>query len=55
MPCRDSIEDPHHFNADPDPSFIFNADPDPTFHFNTDPDMNPDPDPVPHQNDATPF
>jgi hypothetical protein len=43
---------PSTFNADPDPPFIFNADPDLTFHFNTDPDMNPDPDPVPHQNDA---
>ncbi len=52
MPWRDRIEDPHHFNADPDPSFIVNADPDPTFHFNTDQDMNQDLDPVPHKSDA---
>jgi hypothetical protein len=30
--------DPHHLNADPDPSFHFNAYPDLTFHFNVDPD-----------------
>jgi hypothetical protein len=31
--CR---AEPHHFNADTDPSFHFNADPDPTFNFNAD-------------------
>ncbi len=39
-------EEPHNFNADPDPAFNFDADPDPTFQFNTGPDMNQDPDPV---------
>jgi hypothetical protein len=29
--------DPHHANADPDPSFHFNAYPDPTFHFDASP------------------
>ena len=47
------VADPHHLNADPDPSFYFNAltEPDPAFHFNGDsvPDpffhtnANPDP------------
>jgi|LakMenEpi03Aug12_release.lakeMendotaPanAssembly.Ray.scaffolds.fasta_scaffold1019016_1 hypothetical protein len=40
--------DPHHMNADLDPSFHFNADLDPNFHFNADPD----PDPAPHQINA---
>ncbi len=39
--------DPHHFNADPDPTFYSNADLDPAFHFNVDPD------PDPHQSDGT--
>ncbi len=34
------VADPHHLDADPDPSFHFNADP---VHFNSDPDPNPDP------------
>jgi hypothetical protein len=38
------VADPHHFHADPDPSFHFNTNP--TFHFNADPD------PVPHQSDV---
>ncbi len=43
-------DDPHNFNADPDPAFHFNADPDPdpAFHFNADPDL----DLVPHQSDG---
>jgi hypothetical protein len=41
------VEDPHHFNANPDPSFHFNADPDLTFHFHADPNT----DPAPHQSD----
>jgi hypothetical protein len=35
------VADPHHINADPDPSFYFNADSDPAFHFNADPDPAP--------------
>jgi hypothetical protein len=48
-----TVADPHHFDADLDPSFHFDADPDPTFHFDADPnptlhfDVAPDPDPVP--------
>jgi hypothetical protein len=43
-------DDPHNFNADPDPAFHVNADPDPdpAFHFNADPDL----DPVPHLSDG---
>ncbi len=47
--------DPHHCNADPDPSFHFNPVPDPIFHFNAVPDptfyinAETDPDPAPHQ------
>jgi hypothetical protein len=44
------VEDPHHFNADPDQAFHFNADPDPAFHVNADPD--PDPDPAPLQSEG---
>ncbi len=55
-----SVADPHHFDADPDPSFHVDADPDPTFHSDADPnptshfDVVPDPDavPVPCQSDA---
>jgi len=38
-----SVADPHHVDADPDPSCQFDVDPDPdpTFHFDADP--NPDP------------
>jgi hypothetical protein len=36
-----SVADPHHFAADPDPPCHFDADPDPRFHFNADP--HPDP------------
>ncbi len=40
------VADPHHFNADPEPSsFHYNADPDPAFHFYADP--------APHQSDGT--
>jgi hypothetical protein len=47
-----SVADPHHFDADPDPSFHFAADPNQTFHFEADPgltfhfDVAPDPEPV---------
>jgi hypothetical protein len=44
---KDRVADPHHFNAEPDPSFYFNMDPDPTFHI--------DEDPAPHQSGANPF
>ncbi len=40
------VVDPHHFHADPGPSFHFHTDPDLTFHFNADLDL------VPHQSDA---
>jgi hypothetical protein len=33
-----SVADPHHFNADPDPSFRVDVDPDLTCHLNADPD-----------------
>jgi hypothetical protein len=33
-----SVADPHHHDADPDPTFHFNADPDPAFHLTADPD-----------------
>ena len=33
-----SVADPHHFDADPDPTFYFDADPDPTLRFDADPD-----------------
>ncbi len=32
-----SVADPHHLEADPDPSCHFDADPDPTFHFDAGP------------------
>jgi hypothetical protein len=32
-----SVVDPHHTDADPDPSFHFDVDPDLTFHFHADP------------------
>jgi hypothetical protein len=35
---RISVADPHHLDADPDPTFHFDADPDPAFHLNADPD-----------------
>ncbi len=31
------VGDPHHENADPDPSYHFHADPDPTFKFDASP------------------
>jgi hypothetical protein len=39
-----SFEDPHHFDADPDPdpAFDFAADPDPIFYFDAVPDPDPD-------------
>ncbi len=33
-----SVADPHHFDADPDPTFHFDADPDTTFHSDPIPD-----------------
>jgi hypothetical protein len=42
------VADPHHFNADPDPSIHCNVGTDPTFHLNA----GPDPDPAPHQSEA---
>jgi hypothetical protein len=44
--------DPHHFNADPVPTFHLNVDPDRAFHFNADADPDADPDPAPHQSDG---
>jgi hypothetical protein len=44
------VADPHHFIADPDPSFYYNADLDPAFHFNADPVLLLDP--APHQVNA---
>jgi hypothetical protein len=38
--------DPHHIDADPDPSFNFGADPGPNFQFDVDVDL------VPHRSDA---
>jgi hypothetical protein len=35
-----SVADPHHFGAEPDPTYHFGADPDTTYHF----DAVPDPD-----------
>ncbi len=35
---NDSVEDPHHFAADPDPAFHLDSDPDPTFYSAADPD-----------------
>ncbi len=35
---KTSVVDPHHLNADPDPTYHFGADPDPTYHFDADPD-----------------
>ena len=51
--------DPHHIDADPDPTFHFDADPDPdpAFYFDADPDPDPtshfntDPDPPRLQNE----
>ncbi len=39
-----SVADPHHVDADPDPACHFDADaePDPTFHFHAVPDPDPD-------------
>ncbi len=37
MSFQDSDLDPHHVEADPDPSFHFDVDPDITFHFHADP------------------
>ncbi len=36
-----SVKDPHHFDADSEPTFYSDADPDPTFQFDADPDPNP--------------
>jgi hypothetical protein len=36
----DSVADPHHLDADPDPSFHFVAGPDTPFYFDADPDPN---------------
>jgi len=36
-----SVADPHHFYADPDPTFNSDADPDPTFQFDADPYLDP--------------
>ncbi len=41
---KDRVADPHHFNADPDPSFYYNMDPIRLFHI--------DEDPAPHQSEA---
>jgi hypothetical protein len=40
-----SVADPHHFDADPDPSCHFDVDPDPdpACHFDADADTDPDP------------
>jgi hypothetical protein len=35
---RSIIADPHHFDANPDPTCLFDADPDPIFQFDADPD-----------------
>jgi hypothetical protein len=37
-----SVANPHHINADPDPACHFNedADPDPAFHFDAVPDLD---------------
>jgi hypothetical protein len=56
MPCMyTSVADPHHIDADPDPTFHPNADPDPAFQFDADPDPTthflPDLDPPMLQND----
>jgi hypothetical protein len=34
------VEDPHHFNADPDPASLFKADLDPAFHFDGEQDLD---------------
>jgi hypothetical protein len=36
-----SVADPHHIDADPEPSFHFDSDPDLTFHFEANPDSVP--------------
>jgi hypothetical protein len=36
-----SVADPHHFNANPNPSFHVAADPDPTYHFDADGNLRP--------------
>jgi hypothetical protein len=43
MPTKFSVADPHHVDADPNPSFTFDADPDlcPTFTSDADPDPAP--------------
>jgi hypothetical protein len=45
---RNIVADPHHFDANPDPTFPFDEDacPNPTFHTDADPD------PAPHQGNA---
>ncbi len=47
-----SVADPHHIDADPDPTFHFDVDPDPACHFGADPDpafhFDADPDPAFH-------
>ncbi len=35
---KSSVDDAHHFYADPDLTYHFDADPNPTFHPNPDPD-----------------
>jgi hypothetical protein len=37
-----SVADPHHIDADPDPTYHFDAHPDPTHHFDADPDPDSD-------------
>jgi hypothetical protein len=38
MNFLNSVADPHHGDADPDPASHFDADPDLTFHIDADPD-----------------
>jgi hypothetical protein len=38
---KTKVADPHHFNADPDPTFLVNAEPDTVFNFHTDPNSAP--------------
>ncbi len=42
IPLKSGVEsrvaDPHHVDADPDPTYHFDTNPDPTFHFDEDPD-----------------
>jgi hypothetical protein len=50
------VLDPHHFDANSDPSFHIDADPEPTFHIDADADptfnIDADPDTVSHQSYA---